>query len=169
MTPRLRLMAMARGQSSAHLQQLLDFLEGVEDGVVLPLATSIDQVEIPVGHARSVVELELRERAAARERVWALRGNVVAQLRAAADERFEPEPTPDGMVNLASWVGAGSPAWHTVFSYSSPEPYDLHPNGVHWRSWFCSLDIDAQRIALLLVAMDLEARQRAWEHTNGDH
>jgi hypothetical protein len=166
-TPRARLMAMVVRDSTDHLKYLLEAIASQPEEGVLHLASANGQVSIKAGQAREVLELELAARAEQQQLVASLEHDVVAQLRAAADDRFTPEPKPDGALNISSWVGSGSAAWHTVFSYSSPEPW-TDADGVRMvEPWFCSLDADAQRILLLLVAIDLEARQRAVRNTNG--
>jgi hypothetical protein len=97
-----------------------------------------DIICTPVALAISLAERVLAAKAQ--------RKQIIAALREAASVEAPPR-NPNGGLNLLSWLGGKTPAWHTVFSYSSPDPHE---------PWFCSLDTEAQRSALLLVAHHLE-------------
>lgn len=91
--------------------------------------------------ALHVAELAMQDREMLRRN----RHDIVLELRSRA--KANPESGPTGSVNILSWLGNKNPAWYAVFSYSSPDPRE---------PWFCSLDTEAQRLVLLLVAAALE-------------
>jgi hypothetical protein len=82
------------------------------------------------------------------------RQDIIASLRQAA--AHEPDSPPDGIVGIAQWVGALTPEWYAVFAYSSPVPTPApHPEAARW-PWFSQLDVEDQRLVLLLVATAME-------------
>lgn len=85
--------------------------------------------------------------------------NIARQLRDAA-EGDTPEPHPHFGLNIGSWLGCRNPAWDAVFQYSTGMPF------------FCWLDADSQRTALLIIAHDLSdsiMRSRPTQKSQKDH
>lgn len=110
----------------------------------------------PIAQIDKLVALRVIQELIAAQRPPTTQREIVNALTEAA--LYADEPLPIGQIpyfglSLSAWVGIRTPAWHTVFSYSSPEPTRVDAlAGPTIEPWFCSLDPVAQRTALLLVA-----------------